>query len=204
MPAPVHPVSETAFVRRLLIAFSTIPRVRVWRQNVGTILMEGKDGETRVFTGGPPKGASDISGIVMETGWRLECEAKLPKKRRTKEQLQWAAFIERIGGVYLFCEYDPTRDLEGNAALATERMQAAIAARHARDQGAAASGGGAARSQRNAMAADLAAVLELPSDTPWVELVRHAALLRASSPLLADALGQVVARAGAVDIQAHP
>lgn len=204
MTAPSHPASETDFVRRLLIEFSKIPRVRVWRQNVGTILMEGKDGETRVFTGGPPKGAADISGIVMETGWRLECEAKLPKKRRTKEQLRWAAFIERIGGIYLFCEYDPAMDLDANAVAAAARLQTAIAARHARDQGAATHGGGAARAQRNAMAADLASVLELPTDTPWVDLVRQAATLRAAGPLLAATLNDLVTRSGGVDIQPHP
>lgn len=203
MPATT-PASETAFVRRLLIEFSKIPRVRVWRQNVGTILMEGKDGETRVFTGGPPKGAADISGIVMETGWRVECEAKLPKKRRTKEQVHWANFIERIGGVYLFCEYDPALDLDANAVAAATRLQAAIAARHARDQRDTVHGGGAARAQRTAMTADLAAVLELPAETPWVDLVRQVAMLRESAPLLADSLARIVASSGAVDIQPHP
>jgi len=178
--APVRdtdaPVNEAAFGRAVLIGFSQMPHVRVWRQNVGTLPLQQPDGTVRVFRGGPPKGAADISGVCTDTGWRIECELKMSRGRRTKEQLIWENFIARSGGIYATYTYDAARTLDENVADACAALRAAIAARHAREPAASEVGsGGAARAQREAMRRDLARALGAADDVAWRDLIRQAA-----------------------------
>ena len=93
--------TESPFVRKVLLALGSLRELRVWRQNVGTILIRGEEGGIqRAIHAGPPTGAADISGIVVGSGRRIEIECKVMGRKRTKEQELWGQFIERSGGVY--------------------------------------------------------------------------------------------------------
>ena len=109
----------------LMLALGALPWCRVWRQNSGTIVFRDPSGSTRAFHAGPPKGAADISGIVIPEGWRLEIECKAGTKR-TSEQVRWAEFIARSGGVYVLAE--ASEGVDG----AMEKVSAAVDARKVR------------------------------------------------------------------------
>lgn len=88
-------------MRRLLVALGSRKELRVWRQNVGTIVLRDEMGEVdRVFRGGPPPGAADISGIVIGSGRRIEIECKTGGYKRNEDQLAWADFISKSGALY--------------------------------------------------------------------------------------------------------
>jgi hypothetical protein len=119
-------MSEKAFQSQLMLALSQLPRVRVWRQNVGIV----ETADRRFFHAGPPKGAADISGIVAPEGWRLEVECKAGKGKRSPEQIAWAAFIQLSGGVY-YVAHESFGSEHCAAAIwgliANRRMQKAVA-----------------------------------------------------------------------------
>lgn len=95
-------MSESTFQKRLMIALSRVPGVRVWRQNTGGVTFrDAKTGSVRRFDAGPPKGAADVSGIVKPHGWRIEIECKAVRGRLSKEQRVWRDFIVASGGIYL-------------------------------------------------------------------------------------------------------
>jgi hypothetical protein len=118
-------MKEVNFMRALMLGISRIPGVRVWRQQVGTVAIAGSDadgGEKRFFHAGVPKGAADLSGIVLG-GRRLEIEVKGPKGRRTIEQQHWAEFIRAYGGIYILAEYDPGLSDDGNVRAIVDRVR---------------------------------------------------------------------------------
>ena len=120
-------VLEQAFMDRVMVAIGARDDVRCWRQNCGVIAVRDERGDImRVFRAGPPKGASDISGIVRPEGWRLEIECKGGRGKRTPAQLQWAEFIRASGGVYLLATYDDDAGMPGSVALAVEALDDAI------------------------------------------------------------------------------
>jgi hypothetical protein len=126
-------VLELDFQRRLHLTVGRRRDLRVWRQNVGTIVRRDARGRhCGVFHAGPPKGASDFSGVVMPEGWRLEVEMKSAKGKRSPQQIRWAAFMDRAGAVYALIAYDPELDLTQNLAHAVEVLEQAIAARRQR------------------------------------------------------------------------
>jgi hypothetical protein len=120
-------VDELAFMDRLMLAIGARDDLRVWRQNVGTVLRRNETGEKiGVFRAGPPKGAADISGIVRPEGWRLEIETKARAGRRSVEQLRWARFIAESGGVYVLASYTEHLGLERSVEHAVDAIERAI------------------------------------------------------------------------------
>lgn len=124
---------ELEYMQRLMLVLGARRELRLWRQNVGTVPIRDRTGRVdRVFHAGPPKGASDLSGIVLGPGWRLEIETKGSKGKRSKEQIAWARFIVASGGVYVLAGYDDKRTLDENLATAVYAVEAAIRERRAR------------------------------------------------------------------------
>lgn len=125
--------AEKTFQAELMLRVGSRPYARLWRQNCGKIPVRDRTGKTaRVFNAGPPKGAADISGIILPEGWRLEIEVKAGKGKRSPAQESWAAFIERSGGVYVLLAYDEARSLTSNLELAEQSILRAVDARRAR------------------------------------------------------------------------
>ena len=121
---------ESDFQRALLLALSARPDVRLWRQNVGTLPVRDSRGRVvRVFRAGPPKGASDLSGIVRPEGWRIEIEVKGPSGRVTPDQVRWGVFVRGAGGVHLVATYDDRLPLAENVRRAVAALDAALRAR---------------------------------------------------------------------------
>lgn len=126
-------VDEIRFMVELLHAISAPNRAtRVWRQNVGTVVKRDRRGDiTGVFHAGPPKGASDLSGMVEPEGWRLEVEVKGAKTKHTREQKLFGAWVRRSGGVHVVIRYDANAPFEANVARGVNEVDAAIATRRA-------------------------------------------------------------------------
>lgn len=123
-------MSEFAFQQRLLLALGRRRDMVVYRQNVGTVLVRDSRGKVqRTFRAGPPRGASDISGIVRPEGWRLEIECKAPTGKRSKEQERWAGMVEAAGGVYALVTGG---DDDASIARAVADIEAAIRKRRER------------------------------------------------------------------------
>lgn len=123
---------ELEFQDALKLHLGASPHFRWWRQNSGSVPIRDRSGATvRYFHAGPPKGAADLSGIVMPEGWRLEVELKSATGTRSAEQIRWGEFILASGGVYALVAYDADRSLAQNLELAASVILAAIARRRA-------------------------------------------------------------------------
>lgn len=128
------PASEAAFQARLLLALGRRQDMRVYRQNVGTVLVRDAKGKAqRTFRAGPPPGAADISGIVRPEGWRLEVECKAVRGKRSEAQQRWADMITAAGGVYALVAPVAGEDEAASVARAVETITSAIVARRARE-----------------------------------------------------------------------
>lgn len=93
---------EAELVRRLLVALSLLPGVRVWRQNAGKVrTVQGH------WYQGLPDGAADIGGIGPG-GIMLQIECKTSSGTMRQAQLAWRQMIDRHGGVYYVAK--PARD----------------------------------------------------------------------------------------------
>lgn len=93
---------EKVFMDYLMIELCSIPGVRVWRQNTGSItFLDPHTKQVRVFSSGVPRGAGDLSGIYKPNGQRIEVETKAIKGRYSDEQKRWSLFIQEYGGLYL-------------------------------------------------------------------------------------------------------
>ncbi len=120
-------MNEVTFTKHLLVAFSRVPGVRVWRQNCGKIAIRDHKGDVqRYFDAGPPTGAADISGIHTASGRRIEAEVKMPSGERSAEQLRWAQFIEASRGIYLLVRCDDSLSLAENLAAASSQLVTAL------------------------------------------------------------------------------
>lgn len=123
-------MSEFAFQQRLLLALGRRKDMRVWRQNVGSVLVRDARGKVqRTFRAGPPNGAADITGIVRPEGWRHEVECKAPKGKTAAHQKAWERMVTDAGGVYVRVIGD---DSPESVARAIADIDAAIADRRAR------------------------------------------------------------------------
>lgn len=111
-------IAEIDFMRHLAIGLCTLPGVRVWRQNVGSVaFLDPRTQQKRVFHAGPPEGAADLSGILAPEGLRLEVEVKGARTRVTDAQRRWARFVAESGGVYAIVHYDRRRTPGDNVTL---------------------------------------------------------------------------------------
>jgi len=91
---PKTKASEKALQNDILRAFGTLPRLRLWRANVGVARIG-----TRVIRFGIP-GQADLTGILPD-GRRLEIEVKSPTGRQTPEQVAFQNMIEKFHGIYI-------------------------------------------------------------------------------------------------------
>ena len=78
------------------------PGVRCWRQNTGAFKGEYK-GKRRFVRYGVT-GQSDISGIMLPSGRRIEIEVKRPGNKPTEDQKAWMAMIREHGGIAFWCD----------------------------------------------------------------------------------------------------
>lgn len=130
-------VDEKVFKDHVAAALCRIPRTRSWVQNSGV---------ARGVAGGEvlklmPKGAADV-GAAINVGhyaaW-VQVECKMPRGRRTPEQVAWAYMVEHIvGGIYHLAVYDPKVDVETNAARVRDAVLAELERRVAAASAAAA------------------------------------------------------------------
>jgi hypothetical protein len=126
-------VTESEFMKRLMLALGRRPDMRIWRQNVGSIPVRDEQGRVvRVFHTGVPVGAADISGYVRPEGWRLEIEVKGPGGMPSREQEAFGRLVAQGGCVYALVAYDAARSLAHNLAAAVRTVERAVAARRAR------------------------------------------------------------------------
>ena len=105
MPRKPAPPLEAAIQQACLDWLNLQPGVRCWRQNTGAFKGEYK-GKKRFVRYGVT-GQSDISGIMLPSGRRIEIEVKRPKpygKEPTNEQLAWMAMIREHGGIAFWCD----------------------------------------------------------------------------------------------------
>jgi hypothetical protein len=117
---------EIDFTHMVLLRIGADPHFRVWRQNAGKIPVRDRAGKVvRVFHAAPT-GAADISGVVMRSGRRLEIELKMPKKKRSKEQIAWAELMLAAGALYQLYEYDEAKTEDENAQLVQDAVLEAI------------------------------------------------------------------------------
>jgi hypothetical protein len=120
-------VGELAFMRHLMQGIGRRPDLRIWRQNVGNIPVRDESGRIlRMFNSGPPKGAADLSGIILPEGWRLEIELKSAEGRLSEPQNRWRAFVQRAGGVYVLVQYDASLSIDDNLRVAVASIEQAI------------------------------------------------------------------------------
>jgi hypothetical protein len=123
-------MTESEFMRRLMLALGRRPYMRIWRQNVGSVPVRGEGGAVlRVFHAGAPKGAADITGYVRPEGWRLEIEVKGPGGALRPEQETFARIVTAGGCVYALARYDAERSLAENIAAGVCAVEHAIAKR---------------------------------------------------------------------------
>jgi hypothetical protein len=125
--------TENEFMRRLMLALGRRKDMRLWRQNVGTVLIRDDRGRVlRAFHTGVPKGAADLSGYVQPEGWRLEIEIKGPDGEVSPEQAVFARNVTRGGCVYVLVTYDERQSMKENLIDAVREIEAAIRKRRQR------------------------------------------------------------------------
>lgn len=92
-------MSERDIQNAIRLAVGSLPDVRLFRNNVGTL--EDSRGVPVKF--GLAPGSADLIGIVAPHGRFLSIECKKPKhrtnKRRAELQSNWARMVEAFGGV---------------------------------------------------------------------------------------------------------
>lgn len=118
--------TEHDFQARLMVALCKDDNVRVWSQRLVTFAVKDEHTQEikRLVRSGLPKGASDISGILLPYGWRIEVECKdsrKHKRRRSKEQERWAEFIAASGGIYALV--DAKEGVEAGVKTVSEAIQ---------------------------------------------------------------------------------
>jgi len=110
--------SEQAFMKAVEVALCRALPVRLWRQNAGRWRTEKGH-----WIEGAPKGAADLSGVVIGPGTRLEIEVKAKKGRISDEQQNWAKRMREFGCVYVLVQDDGTPEA---IAHAIEQVRRAI------------------------------------------------------------------------------
>lgn len=103
---PREPQTENWILFRVLQAWGSHPRLRIWRSNVGVGWFANGKPARKDDEGAYPvrfgvEGQADISGVMLPSGRRLEIECKTEKGRQSEAQENWQRMIERFGGVYV-------------------------------------------------------------------------------------------------------
>lgn len=104
-------MSEREIQQNILISFGSLPDLRIWRNNTGSI----KTPDGRFVTFGL-KGSADILGI-MRGGRFLAIEVKTATGRQSEHQKNFQNIIESFGGVYILARSveDVKRRLESES-----------------------------------------------------------------------------------------
>lgn len=104
-------MSEREIQQNILISFGSLPDLRIWRNNTGSI----KTPDGRFVTFGL-KGSADILGI-MRGGRFLAIEVKTATGRQSEHQKNFQNMIEAFGGVYILARSveDVKRRLESES-----------------------------------------------------------------------------------------
>ena len=87
--------SESVIQSEIRLAVGSLPDVRLWRNNTGSI----KDQRGRPVQFGLAVGSADLIGIVAPWGRLLSIEVKSEVGRVRPEQVKWAELVRRFGGV---------------------------------------------------------------------------------------------------------
>ena len=126
----LHVVREQVFMNAVLLVFSRIPGILLWRQNSGRYRVAYPDGSTG-WVQGAPAGASDLIGIVGPEGWVLAIETKRTKRDKlSRQQQSFAKAIHARGGIYVWL-HQRSNDLAESVALAHQKFLALLAERRA-------------------------------------------------------------------------
>lgn len=99
------------------LAVGSLPYVRIWRNNVGTM----RDSRGIPVTFGLAIGSADLIGIVAPHGRLLSIEVKRPGGRVTPEQEHWIEIVRAFGGVAGIAR--SVDDAMALVALAQERIE---------------------------------------------------------------------------------
>jgi hypothetical protein len=84
-------------IQKQIIEYLNIRGHYVWRQSVGS--SSGESNGKKWFMKFGKKGLADITGIQKGTGKRIEIEVKRPHGKVTKEQMDFIARIQELGGI---------------------------------------------------------------------------------------------------------
>ena len=103
--------SETTIQKQIVDMLNLHHRVKVWRQNSGT--MGGRKYRTGI------EGCADITGAIAPWGTRLEIEVKKPGEKQSSAQVKFEAEAGRFGVVY-FVARSPEEAFEKVAAAIRE------------------------------------------------------------------------------------
>lgn len=87
-------MSEAEILNAIMLEFGSLPYLRIWRVN--TVKAMSKTGR---MIQSVPIGSSDISGIVLPLGRRLEMEVKSSTGRVSAEQFAYIDMIKSMGGI---------------------------------------------------------------------------------------------------------
>jgi hypothetical protein len=87
---------EAQLVHDVKLHWGAHPRLRFWRQNVGSAIIKG-----RYVDFGPPKGCADFVGLIAPQGRFLAIECKSATGGQREAQKKFQKMIESLGGLYL-------------------------------------------------------------------------------------------------------
>lgn len=104
------PVPAERHVLKATMDFLALRGFRVWRQNVGMMILEHKGIRRAVRAG--IKGQADITGYHKGTGRRLEVEVKREGKEPSQVQAQWLQQCAEEGVIAFWCDSVPGCDAE--------------------------------------------------------------------------------------------
>ena len=148
-------MTEAVFTDAFLVAAQGHPAFRIWRQLTGkaivavstaghafidamlrgakadalAIMMANPaDRLIRAIDVGPPNGAADYTGVLMNHGARFELEMKGTTTRWEPHQKAWGQFIRSQGGLYL-CLRPESEDPKTEAKRALAQVETAIVQR---------------------------------------------------------------------------
>ena len=117
----LHVVREQVFMNAVLLVFSRIPGIMLWRQNSGRYRVAYPNGSIG-WVSGAPAGSSDLIGVVGPEGWVLAVETKRTKKDKlSREQQSFARAIHARGGIYVWL-HQRSNNLAESVALAREKF----------------------------------------------------------------------------------
>lgn len=106
-------MAEKQIQNEILRVFGARPDMRLWRANVGMMVIDGRPVRFGI------KGQADLTGILAG-GRRLEIEVKSPTGKQSEDQRNFQAMIERQGGLYILAR--SVQDVEEALEKAKEQL----------------------------------------------------------------------------------